>query len=230
MRWLKISILLWLLTMITAFAAAPPMPCDEAIVQKMFAMYRLDTSTYRIEVLSNRLKTPTVSPDDITIYPLTQKEPLGLFSVNVKVWDGGKEVESGQVRMKIKQFAEVLTVAEKIRSHEPLSADKLTLRRMEVTNLHERPLQDITEIEGYRARRNLRRGMILTAAAIEPIPDIEAGKEVSIVYVNGLCRITAVGVALQTGMAGDYVKVKNKGSGKIILARVVDGSVVAVDP
>jgi flagella basal body P-ring formation protein FlgA len=31
-------------------------------------------------------------------------------------------------------------------------------------------------------------------------------------------------------MAGDYVKVKNKGSGKIILARVVDGAAVAVGP
>lgn len=48
--------------------------------------------------------------------------------------------------------------------------------------------------------------------------------------VDGLCRITAAGVALQSGMAGDYVKVKNKGSGKIILARVVDGTAVAVGP
>ena len=52
----------------------------------------------------------------------------------------------------------------------------------------------------------------------------------SFVYIDGLCRITATGVALQSGMAGDYVKVKNKGSGKIILARVVDGTAVAVDP
>ena len=48
--------------------------------------------------------------------------------------------------------------------------------------------------------------------------------------VDGLCRITSAGVSLQSGMAGDYVKVKNKGSGKIILARVVDGAAVAVDP
>ena len=86
------------------------------------------------------------------------------------------------------------------------------------------------EIEGYRTKRNLRRGTILTTAAIEPIPDIEAGRELSIVYIGGLCRITTAGVALQSGMAGDYVKVKNKGSGKIILARVVDGTAVAVDP
>ena len=214
-----------------AFAApACAATCDQAIVDKMMAMYSLDTGSYKIEILSNRLKSVVVSADNIAIRPLTTKEPLGLFTVMVKVLEGGEIIESGQVRMKIKQFADVLVLSDKIGSREKLPEDRLTIRRMDITSLHEKPLRSMEQIDGYRAKRNLRRGTILTTSAIEPIPDIEAGRELSIVYIDGLCRITAAGVALQSGMAGDYVKVKNKGSGKIILARVVDGTAVAVDP
>ncbi len=203
---------------------------DQAIIDKMRAVYNLDTNTYKIEILSNRLRTNELNAANVAIHPLTTKDPLGLLSVIVNVLEGDKVIESGQVRMKIRQFADVLVVSDRITSREPLSEDKLSIRRMDVTSLHEKPLLSIGEAEGYRAKRNLRRGTILTTASVEPIPDIEAGRELSIVYVDGLCRITACGVALQSGVAGDYVKVKNKGSGKIILARVVDAAAVAVDP
>ena len=68
------------------------------------------------------------------------------------------------------------------------------------------------------------------ADALERIPDIERGRDVAIVYIEGMCRISADGRTMQSGQAGDYIKVKNKTSGKIILARVVDATAVAVDP
>ncbi len=220
------------LVAITLALAGPvqAVTCDQAIIEKMMAMYNLDTNSYQIEILSNRLASAEATVDNIAIRPLTAKEPLGLFTVMAKVSEGSEFVESGQIRMRIRQFADVVVLSDRIRSRQPLTADCLTVKRMDITSLHEKPLPSLAAIDGYRVRRNLRRGTILTTSAIEPIPDIESGRELSIVYVDGLCRITTVGVALQTGMAGDYIKVKNKGSGKIILARVVDGAAVAVDP
>jgi len=204
--------------------------CDRAIIDKMMAMYDLDTSSYQIEILSNQLKSDELTENDIIIRPLTSKEPLGLFTVMVKVINRGEVIESGQVRMKIRLYADVVVVSDKIRSREPLGETKLTVRRMDITSLHEQPLRSLDDITGFRAKRNLRRGTILTTSAIEPIPDVARGRELSIVYVDGLCRVTATGIALQSGIAGDYIKVKNKGSGKIILARIIDGTAVAVDP
>jgi flagella basal body P-ring formation protein FlgA len=210
----------------TAIAAS----CDRVIVEKMTTMYSLDTSSYEIEILSNPLKTASTNADNIAIRPLTQKEPLGLFTVMVKVIEEGDVVESGQVRMKIRQFDDVIVLSDKIKSREPLSKDKLVIKRMEITSLHEKPLRSIKALNDYRTKRNLKKGTILTTAAIELKPDIEPGREVSIVYVDGLCRVTTAGVALQSGLAGEYVKVKNKTSGKIIVARIVDETAVAVDP
>ncbi|MFH1374442.1 MAG: flagellar basal body P-ring formation chaperone FlgA [bacterium] len=222
-----------LLTVVVALLVSGESPqaatCEQAITGRLAAMYDLDTNAYAVEVLSCRLKSVDIESDDIIIRPLTPKEPLGLFTVMVDVKDDGRVIESGQVRLRIKKFADVLVAADKIRNRQLLTGQCLTIRRMDVTSLNETPLRTLSEIDGFRARRNLRRGTILTTGAVEPVPDIEAGREVSIVYVDDLFRITVAGVALQAGIAGEYVKVKNRQSGKIIVARVVDETVVAVD-
>ncbi|MEW5994976.1 MAG: flagellar basal body P-ring formation chaperone FlgA [Candidatus Zixiibacteriota bacterium] len=206
------------------------MTVREAVVDRLLAMYGLDSATYEIEVLSCPLKSTDVNLDDLALYPLTSKEPLGLFTAVAKITQGESMIESGQVRMKIYKFADVLVATARIRNREPVAVDKVCLRRMDITSLCEQPLVSLSELVGMRSRRNLRPGKILTTAALEPIPDVESGRDLSIVFVDGVCRITAAGVALESGLAGEYIRVKNKSSGKTIVARIVDGSAVAVDP
>jgi flagella basal body P-ring formation protein FlgA len=230
MRVLKFAMLTATLTVFALLATVSAAPSDRAIIEKMMAMYNLDPASYEIEIISNPLQTAEVSSDNVILIPLTQKEPSGLYTVIAKVTENGEVVESGQVRMKIMRFADVVVLTDKISSREPLTENKLSLKRMEITSLYEKPLQSIAGVEKYRAKRNLAPGTILTTVAVEPIPDVEPGKEVTIIYDDGLCRISAAGVALQSGLAGEYVKVKNKASNKIIVARVVDETAVAVDP
>jgi len=128
------------------------------------------------------------------------------------------------------RYESVLVLTDRIRRHETLGPEKFALKEMDVTSLREKPITSATSLADMRTRRNLRRGDILTSGDIEPIPDIESGRDVTIVYSSGLCRITTEGRTLQSGMAGEYVKVKNKSSCKIIIARVVNGTAVAVDP
>lgn len=215
---------------LSAAAAAAGSACDKAIVEKMFQMYELDTASYHIEIISNHIKTADVDAGDLAIRPLTQKEPLGLFSILVQVSDGNNVIESSRVRMKIRKYGEVVVLADRFKRHELFHPDRLAVRRMDITNLREQPVADFSQLAGYRAKRNIRKGIILTLGAIEPIPDIELGAEMQIVYDDGLCRVTAPGVALQSGLAGEYIKVKNKATNKIIMARVIDDSAVAVGP
>lgn len=203
---------------------------DDAIIERMMDMYRLDSSSYRLEILSNPLKTAEAEGQDIAIRPLSPKEPLGMFSIMVQLFDNGTEIESGQVRLKIKRFADVVVALDKIRRHKELSADHLALRRSEVTNLRERPFYTLDQLSGLRSRRNISRGSILKSGDVEQIPDIDIGREVIIIFSDGLCRITARGTALQAGAAGEYIKVKNSTGGKIILARIIDKGAVALDP
>ena len=226
----RITICLALVLLLSFGTSLNAMPCEQAIINHLIDMYQLDTTIYELGILTCRLKSADVDLSEVSVRALTQKEPLGLFSVLVEVSHDGKLVESGQVRLKIRKFADVLVTSDKIRRKDTFSTNNVIIRRMDVTSLREKPVNSFTVLDGHRAKRYLRKGVILTTTSIEAIPDIESGREVSIVYVDGLCHVSAPGVAMESGMAGDYVKVRNKSSRKIIMARVVDASAVAVDP
>lgn len=204
--------------------------CDKAIIDIMMKTYELDSGSYAIEILSNQLRVSNPNPANLTIKPITQKEPLGLFSVIGKVIENDVIIETGQIRMRIKKYAEVLVVTDRFKRHEIFADNRVEKKKMDITNLIEQPLGNIDEIDGYRSKRNIKKGSILTLGNIEPVPDIEQNMETLIVYNDGLCKITAPGIALQTGVAGDYIKVRNKATRKVIIARIVSEKAVAIDP
>ncbi len=222
---------LLLIILFLAFAgSALALTAEQAVVDELVRMYGLDTAHYVITVEASRLQATEVAPGEVTLRPITQKEPIGLFTVAADIHRDGAKIESAQVNLRIQRFAEVLVAIDKIDSRELLTADKFELHRVDVTAMYEKPVVSPDEIAGFRATRILRKGTVLTAACMELPPDVEAGRTVSIVYADGFCRVSAPGTALQAGVAGDYVKVKNNASGKIIVARVVDGGAVVVEP
>jgi len=202
---------------------------EKAIVRKLVEMYQLDTAYYQVDLLSQPIKSADVSIDDLLIRPLTPKEPLGQFTIMVTLNTAGGIHESGQARLKIRKFAEVLVTNDRLKRHEELDGEKLSLRRMEITSLIGMPLTSLESKHRLRSARNIKRGTILTSAAVEAIPDAAYGQEIDIIYLSGGCRISTAGIVMQDGSAGDYIKVKNKNSKKIIVARVVDRSAVTVD-
>lgn len=203
---------------------------DQTLAQRLIMEHGLDTARYEVMVDYCNLEREDFTIDQLQFRSLTRGEPLGTFSVNAMVTDSGDIVESGRVRFNIRKFADVLVLADRVRRAELLTAEHFKTSRMDVTNLRERPILSFEEISGYRARRNLVRGSIVTSGDVEPVPDLESGREVTIVYNDGLCQITAPGVAMGTGSAGDYIKVRNTTSGKVLVARVVDATAVAIDP
>ncbi len=203
---------------------------SQIIFDELVNMYELNSDNYKFEILNSYIDLNKLTSGNFTIKPITQKDPIGIFSIIVEIYKSGKATESGQVRLKIRKYQDVLIASDKIKRQSLFDDNNVVLSRTEVTSLNEKSLIDLSLLVGYRAKYNLRKGTILTMSTMELIPDVESGKEVSIVYNAGLCRISAQGVVLQKGMAGDYIKVKNKSSGKIVLARVVDNTAVAVDP
>ncbi len=220
-----LSILVMVASVLTVSARVD----DATIIDKVRQTYDLDSVDYQIEILSNTIRDTDGSNGILTFRALSQKNPIGLFTILAKETDGDRTIASGQVRLRISRFMDVVVVNDKIKRHAVLTDDLFAVKRMDVTTLREQPITSINDILGLRAKRNLKLGQILTSKAVELIPDVEPGREVAIVYTDGLCRISATGVVMQEGMAGDYIKVKNKSSGKVVIARVVDPGAVAVD-
>ena len=79
---------------------------------------------------------------------------------------------------------------------------------------------------GKMARRTLLPGGAIPLAAIDFPRLVVNGGEVKLVYIDGGLTISAVGMALQDGAAGDFVKVRNGDSGVTVTGVVQpDGAV-----
>lgn len=203
---------------------------QQYVVDWMMNTYRLDPAWNQVEFLSTRLlgmdETSTVN----VVRPLSQKEPKGLFTLLVEATDENGDSETFQVRLKIKLFADVVVATDRLGWHQMISEDVVKMERMDVTNLYDQPATSLADIVGQRTSRNISRGAIITSSSYEAIPQIEAGRPVSIVYAGDLYTVTAHGKALQDGYTGDFVKVKNQSSGKVLKAQVVDQNEVRVGP
>jgi flagellar basal body P-ring formation protein FlgA len=82
------------------------------------------------------------------------------------------------------------------------------------------------DLEGKIAKRTLLPGRYIPAGAIRDAWLVEQGASVQVLFTAGALTISATGVTLQPGAAGDLVKVRNVDSGKIISGTVMaDGTI-----
>ncbi len=83
------------------------------------------------------------------------------------------------------------------------------------------------DIVGMMAGRTLLPGLSIPMSALRPPRVGRAGAAVSMIYVDNGLVITAAGDALQDGVVGEMVKLRNEDSGVTVTGRVrADGSVL----
>ena len=85
-----------------------------------------------------------------------------------------------------------------------------------------------TDVVGRRMKGSLSANRPLQSRHLQPSFMIEEESEVLIVSQAGGISVDMVGYALENGQFGDWIKVQNAGSGKTIMAKVVDEKKVAV--
>ena len=83
------------------------------------------------------------------------------------------------------------------------------------------------DIVGMMAARTLLPRQSIPMSALSPPRVVRAGAAVSMIYIDGGLTITAPGDALQDGVVGQTVKLRNEDSGVTVTGRVrADGSVL----
>lgn len=85
---------------------------------------------------------------------------------------------------------------------------------------------DINQALNKVAKRTLTAGRPISLSSLGDPVLVERGQSTRLVFSAGDLVITATGVSLQPGSAGDFIKVRNIDSGRVITGTVLsDGSV-----
>ncbi len=196
---------------------------------EIIADYHLDSADVSISILRSTLTPVDVSAYNVKAYPLAQGDPVGRFPMRVELYRDGEMTERGSVSLDVRRYADLLVPKQNIRRHEMLVPDMFERKRFDVTSYTEDMLTDFTQLDGCRAAQNLPAGRMIPGRRIEKTPDVEYGAPITIIGKSRLFEIRAKGTALQNGVTGETVKVKNDDSKKILTGTVTGPGTVEID-
>jgi len=201
---------------------------ESLLYNEIINYYDLNDADVEIEVRSNRLALDTLTFDSLSIRSLTRSKPRGLLGLQVMLYNQGKEIQTGQIRVKIDHYASVLIATDRIGRHKPLTPENSKIERMEITSLTAEPLTSDEGLAGLWTKRDIRKDQILSSNSVEKIPTVLSGQGVSILYKSTALEISSKGIAMESGYAGDKIRIKNEHSNKILTCTVLDGETVEV--
>lgn len=84
------------------------------------------------------------------------------------------------------------------------------------------------QLLGKVARRTLLPGRLIAVGSVREAYLVETGSPVSVLFVHGPLVISATGVPLQSGAAGDMIRLRNLDSGSVFTGIVMQDGTVRV--
>lgn len=149
-------------------------------------------------------------------------------NVMVSVSVDGQVFTKVPLRFDVKQYKDVLVAATSISRSELFSSQNLRYERFDIGRLGAGYFTDSKKVFGLAARRVLSPGTVITDSAVVKPVAIKQGATVNIVARIGNMEVSSMGQAMQDGIEGQLIRVKNVNSAKIISARVLDENTVQV--
>jgi flagella basal body P-ring formation protein FlgA len=139
---------------------------------------------------------------------------------------------SGEVRFQMKALADewrVLPIAVKpLKRGEVVSAGDVRLSKVNSTSTAPDSIEQIGDIVGRLLLRDVGQGEMFSSKTVKIPPVVEAGSRVTMMYQRGRLEATARGVALEDGVSGQEINVRNEASRKVVKARIREKDVVMV--
>jgi flagella basal body P-ring formation protein FlgA len=140
----------------------------------------------------------------------------------------GQLIANQSIRVELKAQAQVVVTTTDLKRGETLTAPDLQLQQMDISDLNE-PFLAVDELIGKQLKQTVRQGQALQRNQVEFPPMIKRGERVTIQASNPGLMLKASGEARQNGELGDMIRVRNIGSQREVVCRVLAAGLVSVE-
>ncbi|WP_456324671.1 flagellar basal body P-ring formation chaperone FlgA [Desulfonauticus submarinus] len=120
----------------------------------------------------------------------------------------------------------VPVIAVPIQRHEALTPAKITYRRKNLAYISGKIWSG--KNFNYRAKRSMGIGEVITLNKLELLPLVSKGERINLEFRGKYIRLQGIGIALQDGILGSEIKVRNLETGKIVEGKVKGPGIVQV--
>lgn len=171
--------------------------------------------------------------------------PAGNLNLDFRV--GGSTVQIGRIplslnimvdgvfkkRIRLTSFVtayyQAVKTRQALRRDHILTADDVVVKRELVSYLTTRAATRLEDVIGFKILRNLKSGDVVTFDMVVKPPLVKRGDRIRLLAQKGFMRITVLGIAREKGFKGDFIRVENLESKRIVYGRVVDSNTVQVE-
>lgn len=154
---------------------------------------------------------------------------LGKVSSMVTVLVDGRPSKRIRVVAKIEVYKPVLCASRGLTKGQIIRPDDIKSVKMPLSKLRKRYLERPERIIGLAAKRTIRPGQVISPDLVTKPVVVRRGSKVMIVAESPGILVRVPGEVEERGSIGDFVRVKNLGSKRVIIAQVRDSKTVTVN-
>ncbi len=193
---------------------------------------RARVERFKVVPLSDRQIAEAESAADETA---TLRPFAGPVSARTALWVDlarpGRPARGGfPIWFAVEAWADAPVAATDIIAGTRLSAEQVSRSLQDIAALGPRPLLTDADIPESVAVAPIRQGEALTRDRFRQATPVVAGDEVRLRVQDGPMRVEAHGIALESGGNGQRIRVRNSGSGEVLVASVAGKGLVEVAP
>ncbi|ABA88404.1 flagellar basal body P-ring formation protein FlgA [Syntrophotalea carbinolica DSM 2380] len=230
-----LTVFLLLVTAVpSVFAASQTVKIEQENIRKVLTSY-LQTQQKRYPQAQIRLReiqriTPFAIPAGRLRWEVTPSSRRLFDSrrFNLILRSNGTVVKNMTLFADLEALAPVAVAAADLPRGTILQAEDLSMVTMDLAGLRA-PCLDAQQMVGKKLRRPVRMGAPFTQTGLETPPLIKRGDMVTITASVGALTVTTRGLAQESGIADETIRVKNIRSKKEIFCRVTAPSAVEVE-
>ena len=184
----------------------------------------------RIEFLS-RIADPPVQGEKINCQVKSRQDEayIGDSTFTVGIYDDGTLVREESVRVRMEVAIDVVVSAKILPRDVEINADDVKFVRKWFNQNPANIVTQMDDVVGKHPYSDIRQNIEIKRNMLKSVKTIKRGKMVKMVLENGPMMIVTFGLSEEDGSRGDFIKVKNISSNKIVYAKVIDDSSVRVD-
>jgi len=193
----------------------------EAVGAYLVSILHRDYRDFDVKVaaLDPRLRLPKCSKP-LAVAAMRKNPPVGNVSLRVRC--EGEHPWTIYAKARVSLFKQVLVMARPLPKGARLTADAVTLKRVDVSALRRGYVERAEGIVGRYLRRRLAQGDVLTPDLLAAAKVIRKGESVTIRAVSQVLEVRMGGHALMDGEMGQRIRVRNDRSNRVVEA-VVSG-------
>ncbi len=184
-----------------------------------------------------RIKVSVNSPDrrlrlarcsrPLEAYAPPSGKTTGRVTVGVRC--DGEAPWSLYVPGQVSVFGKLVVSARSVKRGQLIGKADLKLEEKDLSRVHGAWFRHPDEIVGQLADRNLNQGRIITPAMLDRPMAVKRGSQVEIIARIGGIQASMRGRALDSGMLGERIRIKNLSTERELEARIVSAGAVRVD-